>query len=94
MADKDITNQQLLQSLTLDFGKRFDTLEGRFDTLEEMVSAINKTLANTIDIMATREDVHELKEYIDRRLDDSVDDVELRLGRRIDNFLKPRTNAN
>jgi chromosome segregation ATPase len=137
MANDDITNQQLLDTLTTRFDKRFDGLEdrlggveqrlggleqrsgdleqrlgrlehrsgnleqqlgdlanrfgvfenrfsifeSRFDKLDEMVTAINDTLANrVINTMATSQELTGLKE----ELHEDFDNLELRVGRRID----------
>jgi hypothetical protein len=73
---KDITNRQLLKALNL-----------RFDTLEEMVVAIGGTLADVVDDMAIRRDLEELR----KELKIDMSDLELRLGRRIDDALAART---
>jgi hypothetical protein len=91
-----MTDHELLESIesqlkgfaTKDDLKHFATKDD-FKHLEAIVSGIGDRLAVVADTMATNEDVNELKEYIDDSLDACVDDVELRLGRRIDNLLKP-----
>jgi hypothetical protein len=98
MADKDITNQQLLEALTVKFDGRFNTLEGRFDglegrfdgletrfdKLENMVASIGDTLAGVVNTMATSEELDRFREESSANLDN----LELRLGRRID-YMRP-----
>lgn len=104
MADKQASNQDIMDAINgirRDFATKDDlkSMEGRleckfatkgdFKRLEAMVSGIGNRLVVIADTMATSNDVNELKKYVDDSLDYSVSDVELRLGRRIDNFLKP-----
>jgi hypothetical protein len=99
MVDKDITNWQLLKALTFKFNKRFDALEGRFDglqgrfdtlesrfdTLEEMVAGVKEAAIGIADDMATSEELEGFKKGYQA----DFDNLELRLGRRIDN-MRPR----
>ena len=99
MPDKDISNKQLLKTLTLTFNKRldslesrfdnlegrFDGLEGRLDNLEETVTAVKETVVGISNNMATSEELEDLKDCIYA----DFDDLEVRIGRRIDNLRKP-----
>lgn len=76
MAGKEVTNRQLLDAINT----RFDGLETRFDKLEEMLSGVKSVIVGIANDMATSEELTEFK----RELREDLDDVELRLGRRID----------
>jgi hypothetical protein len=87
MADKDITSRQLLDALAFHFGELAARFDARFDKLEEMVSGIGDTLADVVDNMATTEDVKSLcTEFAGK-----TDDLELRIGHRIDAALARAT---
>lgn len=83
----DIKHQQLLDAITgveTRLGRRIDgleaKLESKIDGLEEKIDAIGDTLAGVVDNMVTKEDLKELE----ARTDAKFDNLELRLGRRID----------
>lgn len=97
MADKDITNQQLLDALTNRFDSldgrfdgledKFGGLEGRFDKLEKMVAGIGDAVSGIANDMATSEELTEFKEEVH----EDFDNLELRLGRRIDAAFSMKT---
>jgi hypothetical protein len=89
MAGKDLTNRQLLQALN-----------PRFDKLEDMISGVADTLADVVDNMLTHKDLEQLRlEMNDLELrimntmatTNALADLELRLGRRIDDALAAGT---
>jgi predicted nuclease with TOPRIM domain len=61
---------------------RFDNLESRFDTLEEMVAGVKEAVMGIADDMATSEEFEGFKKGYQA----DFDNLELRLGRRIDNM--------
>ncbi len=107
MADKKATNQQILEAVEALGGRfdgvegrfdglerrfdglegRFDGLEGRFDKLEKMVAAIGDTVGGIPDNMATSKELEWLRE----ELGNDFDNLELRLGRRIDTAILGKT---
>lgn len=60
--------------------QRFDGLEQRFSGLEEMLIAVKNVVTGIADSMATSKELTEFKE----ELYEDFDNLELRLGRRID----------
>lgn len=81
--------------------KKLKSMDKRFDGLESLINGIGDTVAIIADNMATRQEVQELEtrmevhmECLEARMETgfqsaqtSLDDAELRLGRRIDTAL-------
>ena len=55
MAPDEITNEIILehlQSMKLDFGKKFDSIDLRFDKMEKRMDSLEKRLTDRIDALS------------------------------------------
>lgn len=88
--DEALKHGSLLENLDNkvdSLGNKVDNLHSKVVGLTDMLGGVSDKVLDIVDIMATKDDLAQLG----ARLDDKFDNLELRLGRRIDGVILAQT---